>query len=170
MWFEVMDCDKDRLELTQTLQICILGMGCEVVTWMEHFRQPAYRPWRSAMFVGLGTSGIVPVMHGIQIYGWQGMEDRMGLTWVLLQGFLYIFGAFIYVVSFHEVLFDRTLYRFADNAKARWPERISPVTFDIWGSSHQLFHFCVLLAAASHFYGIVKAFDHHHAIMGAQCS
>jgi adiponectin receptor len=51
------------------------------------------------MFVGLGLSGVVPVLHGLAIYGFQTLHQRMGLGWVLLQGFLYIFGAFLYAVS-----------------------------------------------------------------------
>jgi adiponectin receptor len=51
------------------------------------------------MFVGLGLSGVLPVCQGILIYGYEDLERRMGLNWVLLQGFLYIFGAFLYAVS-----------------------------------------------------------------------
>ncbi|KAI1638584.1 hemolysin-III related-domain-containing protein [Biscogniauxia mediterranea] len=129
--------------------IFILGLGCGIVSWVEEFRTPRYRPYRTAIFVGLGVSGIVPVCHGISIYGYEALVERMGLDWVLLQGFLYIFGAFLYAV--------------------RWPERSFPRTFDIWGSSHQLFHVLILLAAASHLTGMTKAFDYHHSIMGAQC-
>lgn len=51
------------------------------------------------MFVGLGLSGVVPVMHGLKFYGYRELNQRMGLSWVLLQGGLYIFGAFLYAVS-----------------------------------------------------------------------
>jgi hypothetical protein len=51
------------------------------------------------MFVGLGLSGVVPVIHGLKIYGYQGLEERMGLSLVVLHGLLYIFGAFLYAVS-----------------------------------------------------------------------
>lgn len=50
------------------------------------------------MFVGLGVSGVVPVIHGLTIYGFQELDERMGLSWVLLQGVLYISGAVIYAV------------------------------------------------------------------------
>ncbi len=53
--------------------------------------------------------------------------------------------------------------------QARFPERKYPGVFDIWGSSHQIFHVCVVLAAASHLYGMAKAFDYHHTVLGAQC-
>lgn len=50
------------------------------------------------MFVGLGLSGIVPVIHGLALDSYQHLEERMGLSWVLLQGVLYILGAFLYAV------------------------------------------------------------------------
>ncbi|OTA88171.1 hypothetical protein M434DRAFT_399128 [Hypoxylon sp. CO27-5] len=129
--------------------IFLLGLGCGIVSWVEQFRTPRWRPYRAAMFVGLGVSGVVPVCHGLSIYGYRSLEERMGLNWVLLQGFLYIFGAFLYAI--------------------RWPERSFPRKFDIWGSSHQLFHILILFAAASHLTGMAKAFDYHHSVMGAQC-
>ncbi|OTB08716.1 hypothetical protein M426DRAFT_51747 [Hypoxylon sp. CI-4A] len=134
--------------------IFLLGLGCGVVSWVERFRTPRWRPYRAAMFVGLGASGVVPVCHGLSIYGYQALEERMGLNWVLFQGFLYIFGAFLGILT---------------SLWVRWPERSFPRTFDIWGSSHQLFHILILFAAASHLTGMVKAFDYHHSIMGGQC-
>jgi adiponectin receptor len=53
--------------------------------------------------------------------------------------------------------------------QVRFPECKYPGTFDIWGSSHQIFHVFVLLAAASHLYAMAKAFDYHHSILGARC-
>ncbi|KAI1470100.1 HlyIII-domain-containing protein [Daldinia caldariorum] len=129
--------------------IFLLGFGCGVVSWVDKFRSPAWRPYRAAMFVGLGLSGVVPVCHALGIYGYRALDERMGLNWVLFQGFLYILGAFLYAV--------------------RWPERSFPGSFDIWGSSHQIFHVLVLLAAASHLTGMAKAFDYHHSIMGGIC-
>ena len=129
--------------------MCILGLGCGAVSWLDHFRTPTWRPWRTALFVALGTSGVVPVIHGLQMYSYQQLEDRMSLSLVILHGGMYIFGAFLYAV--------------------RWPERTFPGKFDIWGSSHQLFHMFVLMAAATHLYGMAKAFDYHHTVMGKQC-
>lgn len=51
------------------------------------------------MFVGLGLSGVLPVIHGVSIYGFWQLDEKMGLRWVMLQGALYIFGAFLYAVS-----------------------------------------------------------------------
>jgi predicted membrane channel-forming protein YqfA (hemolysin III family) len=51
------------------------------------------------MFVLMGLSAVFPVFHGVELYGINEMQDRMGLTWVVLQGFLYILGAGLYAVS-----------------------------------------------------------------------
>lgn len=50
------------------------------------------------MFVLMGLSAIFPVLHGLEMYGFQDMRNRIGLTWMLIQGFLYILGAGLYAV------------------------------------------------------------------------
>ncbi|KAK1994455.1 HlyIII-domain-containing protein [Colletotrichum falcatum] len=129
--------------------ICLLGLGCGAVSWIEFFRAPEWRTFRACMFVALGASGVVPVLHGAAVYGLAEMEARMSLSWVVLHGAMYILGAFVYAL--------------------RWPERSRPRTFDIWGSSHQIFHFFVVAAAATHLYGMARAFDHHHSAGGSVC-
>ena len=48
----------------------------------------------------MGLSAVVPVLHGIQLYGTEQMNQRIGLPWLMLQGFLYVLGAAVYAVSF----------------------------------------------------------------------
>jgi adiponectin receptor len=95
------------------------------------------------MFVMMGLSAVVPVIHGLKLYGLEQMRKTIGLDWVVLQGVLYILGAGIYA--------------------ARVPEKWNPGRFDIWGSSHQIFHVLVVLAAASHLVGLIKGFDYEHS-------
>jgi adiponectin receptor len=95
------------------------------------------------MFVLMGLSAIAPIVHGLQLYGLDQMRNTVALDFVVTQGLLYIIGAYLYA--------------------ARFPERISPGTFDIWGSSHQIFHVLVVLAATTHLIGMVKAFDYEHS-------
>lgn len=82
-----------------TYKICSLGTACATVSIFERFRTPAWRPYRAGMFVGLGLSALFPVLHGVEMYGIDAMQDRIGLIWLLLQGFLYILGAGLYAVS-----------------------------------------------------------------------
>ena len=54
------------------------------------------------MFVGFGLSAVLPVSHGVYVYGIERMSYSIGLDWVLLQGFLYVLGAVIYAVCSHS--------------------------------------------------------------------
>lgn len=123
--------------------ICSIGLGCVCVSVVPRFRTPGWRPFRAAMFVGMGLSAVFPVLHGLQLFGLDRMRQEIGLDWLLLQGFLYILGAGIYA--------------------ARVPERLHPGKYDIFGSSHQIFHVLVVCAALAHLTGLLKAFDHRHS-------
>jgi len=134
---------EPELRKTYWAMITTLAAGTSIVSTHPKFRTPALRPFRALMFVLMGLSAVFPVLHGIRLYGVEHMRKSIGLDWVLLQGALYIAGAAIYA--------------------ARIPEKWSPGKYDIWGSSHQIFHVLVVLAAASHLVSLVKAFDYAHS-------
>ena len=136
-------------EAKLTKQTFALGTGCAIASWLESFRTPRFRPYRAAMFIGLGSVGVLPCLHAISIYGLDGAQARMSVGWLALQGVWYVTGALMYA--------------------ARWPESQFPRTFDICGSSHQVFHVLVLFGAATHFYGMARAFDYHHTVLGSRC-
>lgn len=129
--------------------ICLIGFGCICVSILPKFRTPAWRPFRAAMFIGMGLSAVFPVIHGLKLFGAGQMMRQIGLGWVLLQGFLYILGATIYA--------------------ARVPERLMPGHFDIYGSSHQIFHVLVVCAALAHLTGLLRAFDYRHSGLAGVC-
>ncbi|KAH8695326.1 putative hemolysin-III channel protein Izh2 [Talaromyces proteolyticus] len=124
--------------------ITTIGFICTLVCVTPRFRTPEWRPFRAAMFVSMGLSGLVPVLHGLWLYDIEQMTYQIGLDWLLLQGFLYILGATIYA--------------------ARVPERLWPGKFDILGSSHQIFHVLVVCAAVVHLTGLLRAFDYRHSV------
>ena len=134
--------DEPELRKTYWTMITTLAAGTSIVATHPKLRTPALRPFRALMFVLMGLSAVFPVLHGVRLYGVEHLRKSIGLDWVLLQGVLYIAGAAIYA--------------------ARVPEKWSPGKYDIWGSSHQIFHVLVVLAAASHLVGLVKAFDYAH--------
>ncbi|KAJ5493184.1 ADIPOR-like receptor [Penicillium diatomitis] len=129
--------------------ICTIGFACMCVSIIPQFRTPRWRPFRAAMFVGMGLSAILPVLHGLGLFGYERMRQQIGLEWLLLQGFLYILGAGIYA--------------------ARVPERLRPGQFDLFGHSHQIFHVLVVCAAVAHLTGLLKAFDYRHSGIAEAC-
>ncbi|KAF1932705.1 HlyIII-domain-containing protein [Didymella exigua CBS 183.55] len=128
---------------TYWTMITTLAAGTSVACIHPQFRTPALRPVRALMFVLMGLSAVFPVLHGVKLYGVEHLRKSIGLDWVVMQGVLYIAGAGLYA--------------------ARVPEKWAPGRFDIWGSSHQVFHVLVVMAAASHLVGLVKAFDYAHS-------
>lgn len=62
------------------------------------------------------------------------------IPFLALGGVLYIAGALMYA--------------------ERCPERISPGKFDLFGSSHQIFHFAILAAAYAHYRAVMGAAAH----------
>ncbi len=46
--------------------------------------------------------------------------------------------------------------------QARFPERLKPGAFDVWGSSHQIFHVMVVFGAILHFNGILASLNYYY--------
>ncbi|EGX54240.1 hypothetical protein AOL_s00004g273 [Orbilia oligospora ATCC 24927] len=130
------------------IMICTIAVSCATVSVHPHFRTPKYRPVRTSMFVAMGLSGVLPIVHGIQLHGIEEVERRSAMSWLLAEGAAYLVGALLYA--------------------ARVPERLMPGKFDIVGSSHQIFHILVLVGAGCHLKGMVVSFDNAHS-NGVQC-
>lgn len=79
--------------------ITTIGAGTLLAVLHPKFREPGWRPLRAGMFVAMGLSAVFPVVHGWGLYGLEQLERQIGLSWMVLQGVLYIAGAAIYAVS-----------------------------------------------------------------------
>jgi adiponectin receptor len=90
----------------------------------------------------MGLSAVIPVLHGLIIFGYKNLTKTIGLNWLVLQGVLYITGAGLYA--------------------GRIPEKLHPGKYDKFFSSHQIFHVLVVAAAASHLKGLLIAFNTKH--------
>ena len=62
---------------------------------------------------------------------------------------------------------QRPLGKADPRCQTRVPERFHPGRYDVWGSSHQIFHGLILLAAMSQLLGLLTAF--HHAHTSSKC-
>lgn len=54
----------------------------------------ASKSWAQALvvplFVAFAAAGIFPLWKGIQLYGWERMDELTGLRWGLASGFVYL--------------------------------------------------------------------------------
>ncbi|CAB4255559.1 similar to Saccharomyces cerevisiae YOL002C IZH2 Plasma membrane protein involved in zinc homeostasis and osmotin-induced apoptosis [Maudiozyma barnettii] len=123
----------------------LFGFACAVVSLDERFRSREWRPYRAAMFVLFGLSAFLPIGAGLVYYGSHETWTRVQLKWIILEGVLYILGASLY--------------------GGRFPEKIKPGRYDMWGHSHQIFHILVVVAALCHFTGLIKSYTYVHTYM-----
>jgi len=97
------------------LSVSFLAIGAIWVTFDPLWATPAYRPYRTSVFIVLGLSAVIPSTHAASIYGWHTIEYTMGFKWLGSSGAIYILGALIYI--------------------AQAPERFVKGKFDYIGSS-----------------------------------
>lgn len=134
--------DSKKLFCLFCLITLSFGISCAIVSLGETFRAREWRPYRAGLFVAFGLSGVLPVLGGLVNYGFHETWTRIQLKWVILEGVLYIFGAFLYGV--------------------RFPERLAPGAFDFVGHSHQIFHVLVVVAALCHLVGLMNTYELVH--------
>ncbi|OTA92190.1 hypothetical protein M434DRAFT_22031 [Hypoxylon sp. CO27-5] len=113
-----------------------------VIVLAPTFQGPRWRTLRLLTFVCTGLSGLAPIIHGIVMFGFEQMMRQSGLPYYLAEGGLFLLGAIVYAT--------------------RFPESISPGTFDIYGSSHQIFHILVVMATVVHLAGVLDALDYNY--------
>ncbi|KAI0107397.1 mPR-like GPCR protein [Hypoxylon sp. NC0597] len=113
-----------------------------VIVLAPTFQGPRWRTLRLLTFVCTGLSGLAPIIHGIVMFGFQQMMKQSGLPYYLAEGALFLLGAIVYAT--------------------RFPESISPGTFDFYGSSHQVFHILVVMATVVHLAGVLDALDYNY--------
>ncbi len=73
-------------------------------------------------------------------------------------------GALFYTVSVIKRDWDLWIRSVDDQVyiQMRMPESFKPGKFDIFGSSHQIFHLLVLFATVVHLIGILSAFHYNY--------
>ena len=131
-------CKETRLYAyvysTVIFSICSLAF---IVTLLPRFDQPKFRKFRAILYIAAGLSTAIPCIHllfGHNLY----LYPFPNLHWAI-GGAIYIGGAIIYGI--------------------RFPEKFFPKRFDYFGSSHNIFHFCVVVAAVVHFYGAMSNYN-----------
>lgn len=134
-----------HLRTLYTTLVTIWGTIALYIVTQPKFTVPKYKTLRAMIFIALGLSAVLPVVHGFLIArDWFFVTHVLGARFLMLSGAVYIGGALIYV--------------------AHIPERWSPYTFDYIGASHQIFHVCVLLGAWLHWLTVRQAYTVWHSL------
>ncbi|RLV94385.1 ADIPOR-like receptor IZH2 [Spathaspora sp. JA1] len=105
----------------------MFGTICTVLTLDPHFASVEYRKFRATMFVLFGLSGVLPILTGLYIWGFEETKNRSGVYWLILEGVFYIFGAILYAGRIPE--------RFTHKEEEDYLKDPQPGRFDIFGGS-----------------------------------
>lgn len=124
----------------------ILTTGTITGVLISHpsLKTPRLRNVKAGAFVVFGASSFIPLLHGVERYGLQYMMQYSGMKWYLLELAFYGTGVIMYAF--------------------RIPERLAPGKFDIWGSSHQIFHIAILCAMYTHLTALLQGFVSCHTL------
>ena len=119
--------------------ISSFGITTFCLSLTKSFNSPKMRGFRGKLFLIFGLSAGIPIIH-LAIVGDQlpGNSSDIRLLFWYLGGITYVLGGIIYIT--------------------RFPERKYPGKFDYFGSSHQLFHIAVVIAAIFHYLGSLDAY------------
>lgn len=126
-------CDF-RWKIIYLTGVCFLGAASVIVSWWEKFSKPEWRLFRTGVFMTFSLAGLAPAIHFGVREGCHNYTAMKTLIWLFLMGTLHLVGAVFYTI--------------------RVPERFCPGKFDIWLSSHQIFHVFVLAGALVHYHGV----------------
>ena len=116
--------------------IATLCGGCVTAILRKKFNTPQYRMIRFVGFSLFGLYGAVPFVHIYMRDGYTYSSNAYSLWGIVAMAATYIGGG--------------ALYAF------RIPERFWPGKFDVWASSHQIFHCCVIVGAIVHYKTLFK--------------
>lgn len=105
------------------------------VAMLPFFQTRKFRALRGGVFLALGLVGFVPLTHLTRLP--ENTHFVSALVYFGMMAASYIIGVLIYVL--------------------RVPERFSPGKYDLIGSSHNIWHCFVVLAAVLHYFGSLEA-------------
>ncbi|ETV98679.1 hypothetical protein H310_08782 [Aphanomyces invadans] len=122
----------------------MVGGGGIVATFTPSFR--SHRHHRVLVYASsIAAMCVVPLAHLLTTVGPSDPQVKMMLQPMAMGLVFNLPGIFFYTT--------------------RFPERLAPGTFDIWGSSHQLWHLCVLFVGFAYFGQVNAQFESRLAAM-----
>jgi len=101
------------------------------------------RTLRGSIFSALALTAMLPIFHGVGKLGWSRACAEIGAQYYLCEILVLVLGVSCFV--------------------DRFPERLSPGSFDIWGHSHQIHHVCAVVGQAFHIAALVAGYKFRNA-------
>ncbi|KAL8811281.1 MAG: hypothetical protein Q9200_001916 [Gallowayella weberi] len=88
-------CEPDVVR-TYWSMIVFLGAVCTALLTVPGFQTVKWKHFRTAMFLAVGLSGVLPMSHAVRLFGVAQANLQMGWSWFVWEAVFYISGAMIY--------------------------------------------------------------------------
>jgi adiponectin receptor len=127
--------------------LVVLGSIVLALSASDFFHDERLRALRVGLYIGLGFSGVFPIGHALAL---RGLDP---VTWLMLYSAatnagMYLLGCVFYL--------------------SRFPEAVAPPgMFDRLGSSHNIWHLMIVLAATAHYVLLLELWHAAHAAHAA---
>lgn len=145
-----------KMMLSMICLFLVLALSCTFATFHPQFSTNVYRPIRSILFIIFGLSGLVFIIFELKHNEYNVVREKLGLFWLILEGFFYINGTVIYIARIPErITYGSYMKNF--NLKKR-----TKGYFDIYFNSHQIFHIMVLNAIICHFNSMIGCLNYSY--------
>lgn len=138
-------CSPTIQKIYWTLLGCA-GLGAAIVLFDTGGGGSKMRTLRGSVFIFLALVALLPIFHSIGKLGWQQACREIGAQWYLSEAMVFFAGVSCFV--------------------ARFPERLKPGMFDIWGHSHQIHHICAVIGTAFHVAALVTSYKYRQLHAG----
>lgn len=115
--------------------VWLLALFVFFIVILPAYRHQKYRVMKVVCFIALGCSGCIPLAHFQHHLG----SIHFIFYWLLVMGACYLAGAALYVTQV--------------------PERWWPGHFDLFCSSHQLWHLSIFAAVLVHYFGLMHLYE-----------
>jgi adiponectin receptor len=107
--------------------LTVASAACAWFTLQPMFKHPVSRTIRSAAYSLLGLNMVLPLIHGLSVFGYEALDHSVDVASFFYMGALVFVGGVVYAT--------------------RVPERWCRRTFDLLGQSHNWLHVFVLAGA-----------------------
>ena len=122
--------------------ISIFAISVFAFALTPDFHVPRRRRLRGTLFLTLGLSAGIPVVHlilfGSHVSGFSGYDTSPNYYYWVFGGVSYVVGALMYIM--------------------RIPEKYRPGKHDYFGASHQIFHVLVVVGVVLHYLGSLNSY------------
>ncbi|KAL4907174.1 hemolysin-III related-domain-containing protein [Aspergillus multicolor] len=149
LWY-TLPCAQRNTKITWiAIDLFAQFLAAIFVLFVKRFRTSAWRPLRGLLFSFMTSSAFYPIIISVLQNGWAKADAEYGASLYALTILIYVSSVFVYA--------------------SRCPKAWKSGHFDVWGQSHQIFHFGMAIGYTVHCVAFFKGVHQFYGVKGGRC-